>query len=230
MAYYFGRSERIVTAILVLLGLTAFALYALSLKEDKAVGLSSSREVINHSVDTQADSLQVNKHYVGPPAHLRRDKGHKFTTKQVLDLNKVDSVTLTKVPGIGPAFARRILALRERLGGYYTVMQLQEVYGMDADKYYALKGWFRIGTKPRQYPLTELKADELPKHLYLSWEQVRTMNKLLYRYGRISSWRQLMREPAFTRDDSIRLSPYFVEVDSLAQKVGQKTAEDLVVE
>lgn len=230
MAYYFGRSERIVTAILVLLALTAFALYALSLKGRTEVGHSATLGAVKAQADTQGDSLLTNKHYVGPPAHLRRGKGHKFTTKQVLDLNRVDSVTLTKVPGIGPAFARRVLALRERLGGYYTVMQLQEVYGMDADKYYALKGWFRIGTKPRQYILSELKADELPKHLYLSWEQVRTMNKLLYKYGRISSWRQLMREPAFTRDDSIRLSPYFVEGDSLAKKVGQKSDVDLVVE
>lgn len=150
MSYYFGRSERIVTAILILLAITAFALYALSLDGAKVKEDLSVRREKQTRTAIQSDSLLTNKHYVGPPAHLRGSKGHKFTTKQILDLNRVDSVTLIKVPGIGPAFAHRILALRTRLGGYYTIMQLQEVYGMDADKYYALKGWFRIGTKPQQ--------------------------------------------------------------------------------
>lgn len=210
--FFLGRAERLVIAILLLLAVAGLALYAFTrpsglghTAERGAVALhqpSSSGEV--------ADTILQKDHYVGAPSHLRSgDKAQKFDKRRVLDLNAVDSLTLIKVPGIGPAFARRILSLRQRLGGYYTVLQLQEVYGMDEDKFLALRGWFAIKTPPQRHPLSSLRADEIPRHLYLSWEQVRTLNRLLYRHGHITGWKMLMREPAFTRDDSIRLSPYF---------------------
>lgn len=210
--FFIGRSERIVIAILVIIAVTALGLYAWS-RRGRAVaeGRALSLEQEHRSQSAGKDTIYKDEHYVGPPSYLRKGASAKFAKRVVLDLNKVDSVTLIRVPGIGGAFARRILSLREKLGGYYTVMQLQEVYGIDEDKYLALRPWFAIKTPPRTYLLSSLRAGELPKHLYLSWEQQRAMNRLIYRYGQISSWKQLMATSAFVRDDSIRLSPYFVE-------------------
>ena len=125
-----------------------------------------------------------------------------------------DRLTLLRIPGVGPAFAHRILALRERLGGYYTVLQLQEVYGMDEDKFLALRPWFVIKTPPKHFALTSLRADSLPWHPYLSRAQSSTLRKLLLRHGKRLSWSLLRAEGAFTREDSIRLSPYFVDASS----------------
>lgn len=212
---FFGKGERNASLILLCLLLGGLALYLYAPAHSE---ISPKRVKPNQATGQASDSrdtIYTDKHYVGPPSHLQSGAKNKFQRKVVLDLNRVDSVTLIKVPGIGPTFAKRILALRERLGGYYTVMQLQEVYGVDADKYLALKGWFTIKTPPRRYPLSSLKADELPRHIYLNWEQQRTLNKLLHRHGTIRKWSLLMKEAAFTRDDSVRLSPYFVEQDSI---------------
>lgn len=143
---------------------------------------------------------------------MRQASVKKFVQLTELDLNTVDSLTLIRVPGIGAAFAHRILELRRQLGGYYTVLQLQEVYGMDEDKFLALRRWFRVKTPPRTYPLEGLRADELPRHPYLSPSHRKALNRLLYRHGRISEWRMLMQTGRFTHDDSVRLSPYFVEL------------------
>lgn len=201
--FYIGRAERIVIAILLCLVSTALALYAWG-----SHGVSTEESKQTH---VSHDSLHRSKDYVGPPERLCHKSSNKFTRLIQLDLNKADSLTLIKVPGIGPAFAHRILALRQKLGGYYTPLQLQEVYGMDEDKFLALKGWFVIKTPPRRYLLDSLKPEELPEHLYLSWAQRKAMAKLLYRHGHISSWAQLMRDSSFTRDDSVRLSHYFIE-------------------
>lgn len=209
---FLGRPERLVIGILAIMAITALGLYAWSCQEPAmSVSAEMGRGEREPKATVQGDSIYKDKDYVGPPSHLRKSTSHKFDKRVVLDLNRVDSATLTRVPGIGAAFARRILALREKLGGYYTVLQLQEVYGMDEEKYLALKPWFAIQSPPRSYPLSELRAGEVPRHLYLSWEQQRALNRLLYKYGVIHSWSQLMRESCFDRDDSIRLSPYFVE-------------------
>ena len=64
----------------------------------------------------------------------------------MVELNEADTLTLKKIPGIGSTFARRIVRYRELLGGYYTVEQLAEVYGIDEERYIALYPWFRVDT------------------------------------------------------------------------------------
>ncbi|MDY5857659.1 MAG: helix-hairpin-helix domain-containing protein [Porphyromonas sp.] len=216
---YIGRNERKALAILSLLGMTGLFLYAIS-QPPREAQPRRERYAPQQVPDREerSDTIYKDKGYVGPPSYLRAGASQKFRERVVLDLNAVDSATLLRVPGIGPGFARRILMLRERLGGYYTVLQLQEVYGMDEDRFLALRPWFRIKTPPRRYALDSLRVGELPRHPYLSWEQQRSLNRLISRHGRLRRWSQIMREPSFTRDDSVRLSPYLVERDSVAKK------------
>ncbi|WP_018342012.1 ComEA family DNA-binding protein [Cytophaga aurantiaca] len=56
-------------------------------------------------------------------------------THSNVELNAADSATLETLPGIGPAFASRIIKYRTLLGGYLKVEQLKEVYGMPEETY-----------------------------------------------------------------------------------------------
>lgn len=158
-----------------------------------------------------SDSIRKSKDYVGPPDYMKNNSSKKYSQRIVLDLNKVDSLQLIRVPGIGPTFAHRIISLRNLLGGYYTVEQLQEVYGMDEDKYLMIKRWFCIKTQPQTYILENLDADNIPNHIYLSYKQKNAFIRMICRYGKITSWKQIMSEPEFNHDDSVRLSKYFIE-------------------
>jgi len=61
----------------------------------------------------------------------------------VIELNTADSSDLVSINGIGPAFAKRILAYRERLGGFYSTTQLTEVFGIDAEKFEEIKNYVK---------------------------------------------------------------------------------------
>jgi len=52
-----------------------------------------------------------------------------------LALNSSDSSDLIAINGIGPVFAQRIIRYRNALGGFYSVQQLKEVFGMDSLRY-----------------------------------------------------------------------------------------------
>ena len=205
-----GRAERKVLILLALVLTSALALYALTTRDQpKANEGASTPSIIapQRGKTGHRDTLITDEHYIGPV-----DKGRqveKFRHYVSLDLNTVDSLTLLRVPGIGPSFAHRILSLRQRLGGYYTVLQLQEVYGMNEEKFLELRPWFTIKTMPIVHRLSELRADSLPWHPYLRRETMRTLRQMVLRHGRKLSWRLLRSEGTFTRDDSIRLSPYF---------------------
>ena len=207
-----SRSERMFLFILALITLSGLALYAFAPHSSAPRSESMEAEVSlpQGASHRGQDSIIKDSHYVGPPAGQAKT-AEKFRHYVHLDLNSVDSLTLLRVPGIGPAFAHRILALRTRLGGYYTVLQLQEVYGMDEDKFLSLRPWFVIKTSPRKHPLTHLRADSLPWHPYLSREQSSALRKLILRHGSRLSWSTLRAEGHFSREDSIRLCPYFTD-------------------
>ncbi|QUB42790.1 helix-hairpin-helix domain-containing protein [Porphyromonas sp. oral taxon 275] len=224
-----GKAERIVLMLLVIVLSSALALYAWTQYRSPSPGAvaalapSPSSDSTTASAPTpelrkgvysaperrdSAQRLVTSPDYVGPPSGTERTVA-KYQHYVSLDLNAVDSLTLLRVPGIGPAFAHRILSLRSRLGGYYTVLQLQEVYGMDADRFVQLRPWFAVRTPPRQHPLSALRADSLPWHPYLNRAQLQGLRLGVLREGRRLSWRHLRQSPAFSREDSIRLAPYF---------------------
>lgn len=212
MKAIFNKQEWGAILLLLLLSGSGILLYGIGYSHAEKATIEQVQPEIGEPAATEGDSLLgKDKDYVGPPEHLVAGNIKKFSRLVQLDLNQVDSLTLLRVPGIGPAFARRILQLRQRLGGYYTTKQLQEVYGMDEDKYLALRRWFTIQTPPKTYPLEQLEVGALPDHLYLSYRQKRAMERLINRYGKITSWQLLRSQSEFSRDDSIRLSHYFVE-------------------
>jgi competence protein ComEA len=47
-----------------------------------------------------------------------------------IELNRADSGMLEALPGIGPVLAKRLVKYRSLLGGYYSTMQIREVYGI----------------------------------------------------------------------------------------------------
>ena len=144
--------------------------------------------------------------YPGPPPETKRPEAYlpKLKPGATIDLNTADTTLLKRVPGIGSSFARRIVKYRDLLGGYYVVEQLQEVYGMDRERYDAIYPYFTVGTAVR--PLT-LTIDSISYHPYLSWRHKRTLRRLLEAEEPLD-WSHLMATGDFTRDDSLRLAPY----------------------
>ena len=56
-----------------------------------------------------------------------------------IDINKADRYTLTKLPGIGPKFAERIIDYREQNNGFTSKEELLNVKGIGPKKYKAIK-------------------------------------------------------------------------------------------
>ena len=132
----------------------------------------------------------------------------KFSAGTMIELNEADTLTLKKIPGIGSTFARRIVSYRELLGGFYTVEQLAEVYGIDEERYNALHTWFKVDTTCIQ-PLrvNQLSFKELLRHPYLNTSQVRQIERLR-RKAPLQSWNDLILLEEFSAIDRQRLRPY----------------------
>jgi len=136
-------------------------------------------------------------------------KVEKYPIGTVLELNTVDTISLKKIPGIGSTFAYRIVKYRELLGGYYSVEQLREVYGMEEERYQSLHSWFRVDARYiRTLFVNQLSADSLRRHPYINYRQAHILERLRRQKSKLTGWENLLLLEEFTDLDRLKLSAY----------------------
>ena len=75
-----------------------------------------------------------NKNY---PAYEKKVYEKKII--EPVDINHGDSMAYLSLPGIGPAFAKRIINFRNKLGGFYSVDQVSETFGLADSTFQKIK-------------------------------------------------------------------------------------------
>ncbi|HEY3390595.1 MAG TPA: helix-hairpin-helix domain-containing protein [Prolixibacteraceae bacterium] len=125
----------------------------------------------------------------------------------VIELNSADSIQLLAIPGIGPVFASRIIRYRNLLGGYYTVEQLREVYGMREENFTAVAKYFTANPSSlKTFNINFSTVRELGRHPYVGFKTARKIFNLRDKKGKFSSPEDLS---AVVASDSLkRLIPY----------------------
>ena len=167
-----------------------------------SVGAESKTENKKESVKERVQRLTS----YSQPSYTRIEK---FKEGTVVELNTADTTILKKVPGIGSAFAKRIVGYRNLLGGYYSVTQLSEVYGIDEEKYNALETWFIADPSLiSTLDVNNISQDSLSRHPYISYGQAKIITQLRKQKGKLTGWENLQLLNEFTDADKIRLQYY----------------------
>lgn len=88
---------------------------------------------------------------------------------EVIDINKANVDLLKMSPGIGDVLAGRIVKYRDMLGGFVSVDQLDEVYGLEGRALTNLKNKAFIGPGflPRRININSATAEVLKTHPYI---------------------------------------------------------------
>ena len=154
----------------------------------------------------ESTSTRIQRLTSSQPAYSRTEK---FSPGTIVELNTADTTTLKKIPGIGSAFAKRIVGYRDLLGGYYTVKQLAEVYGIDEERYVAFEPWFTVDDSfIHKLPVNTLVQDSLSRHPYISYRQARAIVQIRTQKKQLSGWENFALLDEFTEHDKNRLLPY----------------------
>lgn len=135
-------------------------------------------------------------------------KAEKLALGETISLNETDTAQWKKIPGIGSAFAARIVNYREKLGGFSSLEQLREVYGVDDDLFARISPYIRSDGRFRQIAINNLEFKELLQHPYLNYDQVKAIMDLRRRKGRVESVRELEMLNEFSTEDIEKLTPY----------------------
>lgn len=130
---------------------------------------------------------------------------HKLRANEHIEINGADTTLLMKIPGIGSYYASRIVRYRERLGGFASAQQLEEIDGLPESAIAYIKIDYQ---QIRKMNLNKLTLNQLKKHPYLNFYQAKEICDYRRLKGPLHSIEDLKLLKDFPPDEIDRLKPY----------------------
>lgn len=127
----------------------------------------------------------------------------------LVELNSADSISLTKIKGIGRSFARRIILYRNLLGGFYSINQLSEVYGLNDELIGAIRPSIWIDSLAvKRININMVTYEELKNHPYLTDYQAKSIVYYRSKRGSFVSLTEILESKLLPEDRFIKIKPY----------------------
>ncbi|MFD1002900.1 ComEA family DNA-binding protein [Ohtaekwangia kribbensis] len=135
-------------------------------------------------------------------------RARKETLK--FDINMADTAQLKKIYGIGEKRALRIVAYRDKLGGFVSMDQLAEVYTLDSVVIDKLSQATFVGDKfiPQKIHINTASDRELAAHPYLVKSVAKAIVAYRFQHGKINSVEDLRKIQAFDAKTIQKITPY----------------------
>ena len=129
--------------------------------------------------------------------------------KKLLEINSCDSASLVSLPGIGPVLASRIIKYRHLLGGFATVDQLKDVYGLPIETYDLIKGRLNVDTLAiSMINVNTADYKTLARLPYIEKFEVTAILKFRELKGNISGINELTENKLIGAEKAIKVRPY----------------------
>lgn len=131
--------------------------------------------------------------------------------KLVIDINTADTSAFISLPGIGSKLAARIVNFREKLGGFSSVNQLGETYGIPDSTFQKIKPQLQCN-QPALKTININTADinVLRAHPYLRWNIANAIVNYRQQHGNYKSVEDIRNIDIVTDDLYNKIAPYLV--------------------
>lgn len=111
----------------------------------------------------------------------------------LVNINNADSIMLDGIKGIGMGTAKRVIAYRDKLGGYVNIEQLKEVWGIDSALFTTLKKSVYIETNSHQkININTVDFERLSKHPYIGYKLAKIILNYRMQHGNFTSTKDLL--------------------------------------
>jgi competence protein ComEA len=126
------------------------------------------------------------------------------------NINNADTTQLKQIRGIGSKLSARIVKYRDRLGGFYSLEQLREVYGLQPEVIDSLNKYTFVAKAhtPARINLNTATIDELRTHPYMTSNLARAIVAYREQHGRFESVEELKQIKIIKPEQYEKLKPY----------------------
>jgi competence protein ComEA len=150
-----------------------------------------------------------------PADTARNYPAKKFTGRYtVIDINTADTSALIALPGIGNKLAARIINFRDRLGGFISINQVGETFGLPDSTFQKIKQWLKLeNSHTRKININTATLDELKTHPYIRYVLANAIIAYRNEHGPFLTLEDLKKIMVVTNEVFGKIAPYLVVED-----------------
>ena len=127
----------------------------------------------------------------------------------LVNINTATASDFQKLKGIGEAYSKRIVAYREKLGGFIAVEQIREVYGMTDELYNSILPSLKVNNEPvRTININTADFKTLVSHPYIDKKIANAILNYRDFAKTIKSTDELVKQKAFSQSEYDKISKY----------------------
>lgn len=129
----------------------------------------------------------------------------------LVDINEADTTAFIALPGIGSKLANRIIAFREKLGGFYAIDQVAETFALPDSTFRKIKERLVIDKiSVRKININTAMIDELKAHPYIRYHMANAILQYRTQHGEFADLADLKKIMIITNDVYQKVSPYLI--------------------
>jgi DNA uptake protein ComE-like DNA-binding protein len=144
--------------------------------------------------------------------HQNKLNEKKFYAEPLLDINSADSSDFLNLHGIGPKLAGRIVHFREKLGGFYSIDQVGETFGLADSVFLSIKPFLLIGNHAidsvKKIDINHCDFRELSQHPYVRYSIAKVLIEFRIQHGPFVNLQDLEKIRAINKELLDRIIPY----------------------
>ena len=127
------------------------------------------------------------QNYYNKPEFVKEER-----KPSVVNINNADTSAFIALPGIGSKLSARIVNFREKLGGFYSVDQIGETYGLPDSTFRKLRPRLQVDANAvRKINVNTATKDELKAHPYIRWNLANAIVEYRNQHGEFKSLDEL---------------------------------------
>ncbi|MEO6329183.1 MAG: helix-hairpin-helix domain-containing protein [Ginsengibacter sp.] len=128
---------------------------------------------------------------------------------QSLDINLADTTAFIALPGIGSKLAQRIINFRNKLGGFYSIDQVAETFGLPDSTFQKIKTSLILSESSiKKININTASPDDLKAHPYIRYNLSNAVIQYRNQHGGFSSVTDIKKIMLVTDDVYKKVEPY----------------------
>jgi len=138
-----------------------------------------------------------------PPADINKTR--------LIDINTADTSDFISLPGIGSKLAGRIVNFRQKLGGFHSVTQVAETYGIPDSTFEKIKPRLEVKSLSiKKININTSDANELKSHPYIKWNIANAIVNYRNQHGPYNTIQDLRKIEILPDELFDKIAPYLV--------------------
>ena len=161
-------------------------------------------------IKIESNTTKTNEESVSPKPKDEIQSSKTYAARySIIEINTADTSAFISLPGIGNKLAARIVTFREKLGGFYSVEQIGETYGLPDSTFQKIKQYLKLdNASVKKININTATVDEMKAHPYIKYSLANPIVAFRNEHGSFSKIEDIKKVMAVTDEVYKKIAPY----------------------